>query len=244
MQQRRTEHFDVYYFTNSTAQRRIDAISRQREEGLAAICRFLQSEPAGRIRLVLFEEARTKHKETGHQGSGWATGQMIVEVCNEQTQMNPYHEAVHLIAGQVGSPPALFNEGLAVYLSEHLRAPGPEEPGRGKVPVDERAAQLLIQGEWIALPELLTYPEIGPERSRPEVSYPLAGSFVKFLVERQGREKFLEAYGVLRKPKDLAMHTSNTQTLERIYGRPLPQLEDEWKQALRQRSSSSPHRNP
>lgn len=232
MMLRRTEHFDIHAFTNSTAHRQMDRLAARREEGLAAISRFLQREPAGRIRLVFFEDARTKYKETGHQGSGWATGQTIVEIYNAQTQMNPYHEAVHLVAAGVGSPPALFNEGLAVYLSERLRDPALADLDGDKATLDERAAQWLRQGEGIGLRELLTYTQIGPERSRPQVAYPLAGSFVKFLVERHGRDKFLEAYRALRNSPDPAIQDANAAVCQRIYGCPVAKLEEEWKECL------------
>ena len=237
LQKRSTPHFDIYYFTNSTAQRQIEDIARRREDGLVAICSFLRNQPAERIRLVLFEDGWKKRKETGHEGDGWATGRTMVEVYNERTQLNPYHETIHVVAGELGSPPALLTEGLAVYLSERLGAKALKDLGGGDATLNERCAQLMDKDEWIALRELLTYTEIGSERSRSSVAYPLSGGFVKFLVDRYNREKFLQAYRTLRNSSDQPIHKSNAQAFQRIYNLPIEQLEQEWRQTLKRRSA-------
>lgn len=228
MKMRRTAQFDIYYFPDSAADKDMDAISAQREKGFDLIREFLGLASAERIRLVLFEDGRTKHYETGHQGMGWAFDQTMVEVYNDAQKLDPYHELVHILASRIGDPPAVFNEGLAVYLSERLGASALEQLGGGKSTILQRLAEIRKQGRLIGLEELLTFREIGSEESRPDIAYPEAAAFVLFLVERYGKEKLLEVYRRLKDPASKADLDQNARTLVEIYGKTPAQLENDW----------------
>ena len=119
----------------------------------------------------------------GHQGAGWAFGNTIVEIYNENQKLDPYHEAVHVLMRPYGSPPALFNEGFATYMSERLGTHALKNLGGGKSSIYERVRELKSKGEWIELEELFTYAKIGTKESRPPISYAEAAAFVKFLNE-------------------------------------------------------------
>jgi len=232
MEKRVTEHFDIYFFKDSTTAKEIDRIAEQRDKGYRETCRFLGRDSDVRIRLIFFEDAKRKQRETGHQGAGWAVGTTIVEVYNEKEKLNPYHEAVHILMGPYGSPPAAFNEGFAVYMSERLGAPALSAMGGGQLSVYRRARELKENNEWIPLEELLTYTEIGSKESRPLVAYPEAASFVKFLIETYGKDKFLRAYKDLQNSSIEDVQEHNKDTLEKIYGKPLRELEKEWEKAF------------
>ncbi len=228
MHKRRTEHFDIYYFTGSTAEKEADLIAEAKERGYAAICKFLGQESDVRIRLILFEDQKTKFLKTGHQGMGWAYGQTIVEVYNQKDRLDPNHETTHVLMGPHGNPPALLIEGFAVYMSERLGAPALEHLGGGTASIYERVRNLKGSGEWIGLEELLTNTEIGSEASRSHVSYAEAGAFVKFLIDRFGKDKFLEVYKSLQNSDDPRVHRQNRTALERVYGHSLQNLEESW----------------
>lgn len=104
--------------------------------------------------------------------------------------------------------------------------------GGGEASLYERARELKEKGDWIPLQELLTYTEIGSEMSRPPVSYAEAGAFVKFLIDAYGREKFLEAYKSLKSSEDKVVHQHNREELERICGKSLEVLCQEWHAAM------------
>ncbi|HNS21121.1 MAG TPA: M56 family metallopeptidase [Sedimentisphaerales bacterium] len=228
IEKRSAAHFDIYYHKDSTAAREIDQIARDKDRGFDEICRFLGKDSDIRIRLVLFEDGDTKQRATGHQGAGWAYGATIVEVYNEKERLDPYHETTHILMGPLGSPPALFNEGFATYMSERLGAPALENLGGGKTTLHQRVRDLQAKGDWIPLSELLSYTEIGSARSRPFVAYPEAGSFVQFLIDTHGKDKFLQAYGTLRNSDQQATRKENAQSLARIYGQRLDSLETQW----------------
>jgi prepilin-type processing-associated H-X9-DG protein len=229
LEKRTTRHFDIYYFRDSTAEKEIEQIVADKERGFSEICQFLDITSRVRIRLILFEDGQRKHWETGHQGNGWAFGNTIVEVYNEKTKLDPYHETVHILMRPFGNPPALFNEGFAVYMSERLGANSLRYLGGGESEIYERVKELKAKNELWELRELLGFTEIGSMKTRPPVAYPQAASFVKFLVEKYGKERFLDIYKTLENGRD---NEQNIERLERICNRSFPQLEGEWTTVL------------
>jgi beta-lactamase regulating signal transducer with metallopeptidase domain len=242
MKKRSTKQFDIYYFKDSTAEKEIDQIAEQKEKGFQEVCRFLGKGSDVRIRMILFEDGQTKHRETGHQGMGWAYGNTIVEVYNEKEKLDPYHETTHVLMRPFGNPPALFNEGFAVYMSERLGAHALKNLGGGLAMIHQRVRGLKEQGQWIDLVELVTYTEIGSRESRPPISYAEAASFVKLLIDKYGKDKFLRAYKALENSDDKGVHKLNRDKLADIYGKSLQQLEKQWQDTLA--ASRSPNSFP
>ena len=232
MEKRSTKHFDIFYFKDSTAAKEINQIAEQKDKGFQEICRFLSKDSDLRIRLVFFEDGRTKHAETGHQGRGWAYGNTIVEVYNEQEQLDPYHETTHILMHPFGIPPALFNEGFAVYMSERLGAHALDDLSGGQATINERVRELKNKNEWIKLEELITYNEIGSQESQPPIAYAEAASFVKFLIDEYGKDKFLQAYKKLKNSNNKIVHWTNKKALQNIYGKQLSELQEEWQKAF------------
>jgi len=227
MEKRVTPHYDIYYEEGSTAGSRMDEIAELRESGYERIAHLLDYGGEARISLIFFEDFETKVMETGHAGGGWAFDRIMVEVYNEERQGDPHHETVHVLAAERGNPPAMLNEGLAVYMSEQLGNPALRTLGGETATVYERVRGLEQQGDWIPLEELLTYGNIGSNRA--EVEYAEAGAFVKFLVEQYGLETFFEIYGSLQRSDDEAVQSQNRERLEQITGRSLGELDREWR---------------
>ncbi|UCD52115.1 MAG: hypothetical protein JSW27_05645 [Phycisphaerales bacterium] len=224
MERRATDHFDIHYFADSTAAKQIDQIVRRREDAFKSLCELLKVESGPRIRFILFQDKASKLKATGHQGAGWAYGNTIVEVYNEDEHVDPYHETAHIVMGQFGDPPAMFNEGFAVHMQEGHRWNGQ--------PVDETATGLLKEDRLVPLATLLMRTEIGARDDDGEVAYPQSGSFVGFLIKRYGQDRFLKVYGALKRSGDPQVHQANLRAIEEVYGQTLAQLEREWKAIL------------
>ena len=132
----------------------------------------------------------------------------------------------------VGNPPAILNEGLAVYMSARLGAPPLKNLGGGDLSVYEKVRRARRNGQWIPLKELLTYTEIGSRRSRSRVSYPQAGAFVRFLIDTHGKDKLLRAYRQLSRSSDSKVRAANERKLAAIYGQSVEQLEKAWLAAM------------
>lgn len=181
-----SSHFVFYVLPGSPAQRDLAAIQARREKILGEICAFLGVALAEPVSFFLFPDAPSKGWCMMHQGDGLAYDTTIAELYNEKTRLDPAHELTHIVAGQLGHPPALLVEGLAVAMQA-----GRKWKDR---PVDETAAALLRAGRLTPLPDLLRRTEIGAQPDDGDVAYPAAASFVAFLIDRHGRERFLQLY--------------------------------------------------
>jgi hypothetical protein len=223
-----SQHFEVSCFPDSLASKELGSIVEERELAFQKISATLGVTYSRTIRLFFFPDAASKKNATGHTGDGFAFDNNIVEVYNEKTKVDPYHELTHIIAGQLGDPPAAFSEGLAVYMSESLGADALKDFGSPGKTVDEATIGARSQGKIIPLETLLTFTDIGPEESNPEVSYPEAASLVKFLITSYGPEKFRLAYSSLKNADDPQGVDGNRQTLKRIYGASPQEIERAW----------------
>jgi len=232
LKKRATEHLDIYCFPGSTAEREIEEITRAREEGVRLACQLLGRQPARRICLVFFEDGESKLHVTRHQGDGWALGDRIVEVYNSKVKLDPYHETTHAIISPLGNPPAAFREGIAVYVSEQLGPAPLKDLGGGQSKARDFVRSSRKKGLWIPLEELLGYTNIGAQGERTPLAYAEAGDITRFLVERYGQEKFLEAYRELKSSREAAVQAENARVMRRIFGVRLSDLESQWIQTF------------
>jgi len=88
-------------------------------------------------------------------------------------------ELVHLVASQLGNPGAFFREGLAVVLGDRGRFQGRSVDGLAK-PWTRRASLVALIAAFDA--------------QQPGDGYAIAGSFMKWLVERNGLPKVAEFF--------------------------------------------------
>jgi hypothetical protein len=228
-----SEHFRIYFFPASLAARDLSAIAAQRESAFQKISELIGVAYPEPVRLFFFPDGETKRRDTGHTGDGWAFDRTIVEVYNEQTKLDPYHELTHILAGRLGDPPALFNEGFAVYVSELMGADALKALGSPGKKVDEAVVAHRNEGKFIPLDKLFAFSDIGPEESQPTISYAEAASFVKFLITKYQLEKFRQAYKSLENSDDEATIHKNQQKFRGIYGKLPSELEPEWLNSLR-----------
>jgi hypothetical protein len=94
------------------------------------------------------------------------------------------HENVHaLVLNRMGFPPALFTEGIAVAHSVDLAMGWLDPHWRGEA-VHSIAARYRRNGQIPSLDQLL---ESNAFRQRgDEITYPIAGSFVRFMIDSHG----------------------------------------------------------
>jgi hypothetical protein len=222
---------EIYAWTGSLAERHLEAIAAERLGAIEAIEQLLGVEAPERIRIVFYPDEPRKIEQTGHQGVGWARGTTLVEVYSEEVQLDPYHELVHVIANALGSPPPVLNEGLAVYASELLGADALRLLGFPNTPVHRAVCEIRQGSTYIPLADLLALDNIGSQEDRAAREYAQAGSFVKYLVERHGLERFRESYSHLsaREPSE-----ENSRRLRHVYGMRLEKLESAWLQEVEQ----------
>ena len=75
--------------------------------------------------------------------------------------------------------------------------------------------------------ELITFTDI-PGSSQAHVSYPEAAAFVKFLIEKYGKQKFKETYKHLLNSDSESIAVKNMEKLEVIYGKSIDILIEEF----------------
>lgn len=223
-----TDHFEIYYFDGSLAEKEIDKISQIRESGITEIEKVLSVKNPGKIRLFFFPDEEIKKNKTGHMGVGWAFRNNIVEVYNDSTKLDPYHEITHIVAGQLGNPPALFDEGLAVYMSEKLGADALQFLGNPGISIDSCTHKFILEKKTFPLSTLFDFTDIGNNESVPLVSYPQSASIVKYLIETYGIEKFINLYKSLQNSSDPQVKQENRDIVKKIYGQSLQELEKQW----------------
>jgi hypothetical protein len=215
-----SQHFLIYCLPGSLAANDAGRIAEERDHGFQKIADLLGVQRAPKIRLFLFPDEESKRRETGHQGVGWAFGNNIVEVYNERTKLDSYHETAHILVGQLGSPAAALNEGFAVHASELLGGDALRELGSPGMTCDQAVIKRRASGDFISLGQLLSFGSIGPESTKPSTSYPEACSLVRFLISRFGWSRFREALG--------RVSTGNMSTFEELYGASAKEIELGW----------------
>ena len=132
------------------------------------------------------------------------------------------HEVVHLYSSAFGRPVALWSEGLAVALQTDP-ASGDFVPRWSRVPVDDHARTFRAQGRLIPLTELRTTE--GFRRFDANVTYPEAGSFVRFVLNTCGLAGVKRLFGS-GSPADTA--DSVSAQYESACGQTLQDAERAW----------------
>jgi hypothetical protein len=129
-------------------------------------------------------------------------------VVHSTTTYHP-HELVHAVAGGLGDPGRFFHEGLAVALGDEGRWDG-------------RAVDALAraQAQKVDLKTLLK----SFDRLPADVAYPVAGSFVKHLIDREGLPQLIEFFRAC--PKGVSVDAAFLRT----YGRSFQAAFGEWQQ--------------
>jgi hypothetical protein len=204
-----TEHFNIYYEADSASVPRLDEIKRSIEASRANVLNLIQmKEFPDRIHVFLVDSRPRMKDLMGAEQFGGAIAKIrvVFAVVNATNNGCSTHEFCHVIASSVwGKPERWIDEGFASFSDERWRNR------------DVLAARLGAQGRLLQLKTLaedfLKHPE--------GLTYIESASFLGFVIERYGMEKFKEVWkgGFKRLPK--------------VLGRSVTELEAEWRATLR-----------
>lgn len=132
------------------------------------------------------------------------------------------HEVVHLYSSAWGSPVALFGEGFAVAHQVNPMK-GDFVAKWSGTPVHDLARQFRLEGRLLRLDQIAH--SSGFRQFDDGVTYPEAGSFVRYLIDTRGLERMKAIFSRVR-AGDSADRVR--QHVQAVYGASLADLEAEW----------------
>jgi hypothetical protein len=123
------------------------------------------------------------------------------------------HEIAHFLTDPYGTLPTLLEEGTAFYLMDDF----------GGARIMPLAQELLRSRRLAPVNVLLDHTSM--RRFEPAILVPSAATFVGYLLQTHGSEKFLELHRAVR--ADIG-YDGFAQAIEAVYGRPLSEIEAAW----------------
>jgi hypothetical protein len=224
----RREHgpFAIYFVEGDRfAETHLERLARKRELAYRRLVERINPAFDGRVAFFLFPDGETKEAYTFHRGEGWSVGKIaIVEIFDATHELDPYHELAHVVVGSLGTPPAMFDEGVATYSQEG-------EVWLGYT-IDAWSRAFKDRGMLFPLARLLEFTDIGSVRTCPLVSYPQSGSVMKFLTGLRGWPAIQRALSELHASDDPSVVSENRRRFQKIFGLDLAEAERQWLDSL------------
>lgn len=216
-----TDHFDLYFDESSMDSSAVAQLVDEHEYRYQFIHQKLGIDVTQRIQSFIYPDAETKDWLTGSRNTSvapvWLAEpqmHMLIEVFD---RVFP-HELGHVFSREFGLP--IINASLSVGLVEGLAES--LEPAGGRPSAHEQvltavslatpATESVDLVKGIGLASRLS--PLGFWTGRGAVSYTTMGSFVDFLAETYGYERFMQAYA--------------RSNFEDVFGKSVEELEAEW----------------
>jgi hypothetical protein len=173
-----SEHI-IFHFHPGVSEN-VEKFMAEREQSFNRINSFFKSSLPKKIDFFVWHSREDMKAATGSAGGFASPENCITHSLSNQT---PGHEITHVIShhsGDVSEKSVLINEGTAVYFDQT------------KGSRFERARTVLKSG---GSPIKINIYQIWNSRALDEkVFYAVAGAFVEFIVEKEGKDKFLQFF--------------------------------------------------
>ncbi len=182
-----TQHYIFHYHKNSLAEKNIDEIIALQERCYSYICKVLKVKMDRKIQYFLCESPEEVGKMYGDNEPANGATKMpdkIYAVYNEKLKIVGTHEDAHIISyNTLGNPKqALLREGLAMFFDKVWWG----------IPNEAWVQIFINKGLYVNLSRLADNNEF--YRYSDIITYPIAGSFVNYLVSIFGMEIFKSFY--------------------------------------------------
>jgi hypothetical protein len=213
-----TEHFRLHFEPNALAETRIEDLKRWQEKAFASNLQLLNLGDYSFQTDIFIVASRERMKQLiGNETNGVAfpSTKVICFIFNEKINASGSHELMHVMAIRAwgGKPKTWINEGFATYSDDIWYG----------YKLHDLNKYLLQEKKLIPLEKLIEnfrgYADM--------VTYPQAGSFVKYLYEQYGVEKV----------KDL-WKSGAVKDVKRVLGKDVATLEKEWHSKLMKADAS------
>jgi Peptidase MA superfamily len=206
-------HIKYYYAPHSTAAKNIDSIKIKSESYYEHALSLVHEINYPRKISLIFSESRSKMKElTSFESNGLANWKYnaIYYVYGDSLRINGVHEFNHVITTNLWGENDSYHwlsEGFAVYSDNSW----------GKYDLHLLCKYLLDKNRLLSIHELRNnfndYSSL--------ITYPQSGSFVKYLYEKYGYDKFKQFW------------QQGDGKVQNIYGKSFETLEQEWLVAIK-----------
>jgi len=205
-----SENYIFHYLNDSLAEKEIDLIIAEQEQVIKDLQEFFKIKVPFKIQYYLLNTSKQVGRFYGDEGeyNGFVKyPDKIYAVYNKEVQCIGYHEDAHIVSDLINKPNLSFiREGLAMYFDQKWWDKNNED----------WVFEFLGNDKYIKVAELMYDQDID---LKCEITYPIAGSFTKFLINTYGKEKYLELY---------RNKIINHNTFPKIYAKPLIELEQEF----------------
>jgi hypothetical protein len=209
----RTAHFVIYYPDSSFTREELARIRQEHEFQLDRILREFALQNVAPIESYIYPSVTAKQRLIGAGVTSIAKPwNNQVHIVQSSLHSVLKHELIHVVAGRFGLP--LIRASLSTGLVEGL-AVALDEPA-GTRTLHQYAAALRHYG---LLPDITGLMDItGFASQSGAVSYTVAGSFCRYLIDRYGIRTLTQVYG--------------SASYQRAFGRSLRELVGEWHSSL------------
>ncbi|MFW6131990.1 MAG: hypothetical protein ACOC5F_05285 [Candidatus Aminicenantaceae bacterium] len=201
-----TSHFRLYFEEESYAHKNISILKNGSEKSYSHILSLLNEKNYNDTIHVFIVDSRTKMKDLlgwETNGSAFPKHNVVCYIYSQLIKANTSHEIMHIISMNLwGNSDPWIREGLAVYSDDNWH--GYSLHGLCKY--------LMLKGKLLPLKNIMTkfnsYDDL--------LTYPQAGSFVKFLYENYDLEIVQYVW------------KKGWRSIHEIIGKDLGVLEQEW----------------
>ncbi len=208
-----TEHFIVFYPDTLFKGARLEQVVQLHEFYYAQVARALWIQPGKKIQSYIYATSAQKGRLIGAANTDIAKPWLWqLHINAGDIDVSLRHELVHVMAADFGFPLLRIgvNSGLIEGLATAVERVEYEEP------VHRLAAMVFATGAAADMQSLFSLS--GFMKAPAGVSYTLAGSFCRYLIDRYGMRRFKLLY--------------RTGEFSILYGKPLPFLLQEWRRSL------------
>ena len=205
-----TDHYVFTYKEGTLVAKDIRKVAKIQEKCFARICSTLKVDFTEKINYFLLDSAEEVGKLYGitEPINGFAVWgeNKIYAVYNDKIKCIGPHEDAHLISFVINTPKSNFIvEGLAMYFDEKWWG----------LDNDIWTSYYKANKKDLSIANLLNNEEF--DSFNCEITYPIAGSFVKYLINRFGVDKFIQLYQITEVP--------NSNDFKRIFHYTIQELE-------------------
>ncbi|HXF99941.1 MAG TPA: hypothetical protein VNL69_04115 [Bacteroidota bacterium] len=206
-------HFRIYYSPSALPEDELPWLAAEHEFRLKQIADILHVTVKGKIESYIYPSADVKQRLIGAGTTNIAkpwSGQ--IHITQQSLDATLKHELVHVLAAPFGLP--IIKASLSTGLVEGLAMA--IEWDWGNRTLHQYAAAMKKLGVGPDISSIMSFTGFASHSS--SVSYVIAGSFCRFLMDTYGARPLMLVY--------------RTGDYEKAFGKPLQNLVDEWKRFL------------